>query len=250
MTVQRLMKRCQHEEGGYRTTKPTKVVRRWLQLAELAAPQSDHQPVCCCQKPASPGSTRDEEPAFLSNKSLSVPQAKEDIQVTRSPGKSTPGPSLPPFCHPYLTTTASGPPLSLPFPLRRDLSSAPRPPSPWSTPEGQGPRTPGLGPRPRLRTTSHTSQGPSSVQMEVIWLWFPTDFTNDYVMLVHTHSHNTSSPVPFPLTQAVPRSENGSRPEGTWAAELGTQEEPKTWAIHNSRLRPHPAQPPAHAQNL
>lgn len=43
---------------------------------------------------------------------------------------------------------------------------------------------------------SRTSQGPSSVQMEVIWLRPCADFTNNDVILVHTHSHVTSFRVP------------------------------------------------------
>lgn len=161
---------------------------------------------------------------------------KEDVQVTHSPGESTPGPSLSSCCHPYLTRTPSGPSPSLPFPLRRGLS---RPlPTAWNTPEAGVPRPPRLGPWLLLRTASHTSQGPGSAQMEVIRLRLHTDFTNNYVMPVHTHSHSMSSGATFPLPQAVPRCENGSSPEGTLVDELGTQPEPEAWTACNSRLRP------------
>lgn len=65
------------------------------------------------------------------------------------------------------------------------------------------------------RDLSYTSQGPSSMQMEVICLRLCTDFTNNYVILGHTHSHITSSGVPFPLTQAVPRIRNQAGDLGT-----------------------------------
>lgn len=77
--------------------------------------------------------------------------------------------------------------------------------------------------------------------MEVICLRLHTDFTNNYVMLIHTHSHITSSRVPFPLTEAVPRSENGSRPEGTRAGNLGTKLEPKAQTTSKFRLPTSPA---------
>lgn len=57
--------------------------------------------------------------------------------------------------------------------------------------------------------------------MEVLWLRLRTDFTNNYVMLIHTHPHITASQVPFPLTQVVPRSENGSRPKGASGRQSG-----------------------------
>lgn len=71
-----------------------------------------------------------------------------------------------------------------------------------------------------------TSQGPSSVQMEVIWLRLCTDITNNYAMLGHTHSHIAA----FPLSQAAPRSRNPAGDRG-----------PKTWTKHSVRPSPCPA---------
>jgi hypothetical protein len=102
-----------------------------------------------------------------------------------------------------------------------------------------------------LRTVCHPHWGLNSAQMEVIWLRVHTDFTNNYVMLVHTHSHITSFRVPFPLMQPVPRSENGSRPEGTWQGiwrhnqgpRIGPQTTLGSHLVQHSlpKLLPHPS---------
>ena len=167
------------------------MVQRWLQLAELAAPQSDHQLGLLLSEARQPRLYTGRRRQRFSPTRVSLSLRPKDVQVTHSPGESTPGPSPSSCCHPYLTRTPSGPSPSLPFPLRRGFSR-PLPPA-WNTPEGGGPRPPRPGPWPLLRTASHTSQGPGSAQMEVIRLRLHTDFTNNYVMLVHTHSHSTSS---------------------------------------------------------
>lgn len=52
MAAERLVKRRQHKKGGYETMDPIKkVVQRWLQLAELAAPQSDPSWFRCSENP-------------------------------------------------------------------------------------------------------------------------------------------------------------------------------------------------------
>lgn len=88
---------------------------------------------------------------------------------------------------------------------------------------------------PASATTRDCLTGTSWAQMEIIWRRLHADFTHNYVMLTHTHSHIASSGVPFPLTRAVPRSENGGSPEGTLTGILGTQPEPKAGPANNSR---------------
>lgn len=175
------------QEGWLQDQKPQKeVVRGWLWLPELAAPQSDHQLVALPLEPPGlallPQHAGGRTPPSGLRKKFRSPMA----QV--SPYLAFP---LPPFCLPYLTTTLSGPSFSLPS-LRREICQQPLPTS-VKHPKGRGPRTWSLPPQSQLKTASCTSRRPSSAQMEIIWLRLHTDFTNNYVMLIHTHSHITSS---------------------------------------------------------
>lgn len=119
--------------------------------------------------------------------------------------------TLLPFGHSFFTMTFFSASLSLHFPLRRNVTTA------WSHNEHH--RKKGIevwvSSFNLTSELSHTSQGLSWAQMDVICLRLHTDFTNNYVMHIHTHSHITTSQILFLLTPAVPKIENGSRIEGT-----------------------------------
>lgn len=105
---------------------------------------------------------------FSSVKILLPFRAKKQVQITTTQVNAKTS-----FLSPGIAVTLSGPL------CRREWSI-------WSLPEK------GLVSADDTQDLSRTSQGPSSTQMEVIWLRPCADFTNNYVILVHTHSHITS----------------------------------------------------------
>ncbi|XP_054938140.1 uncharacterized protein [Physeter macrocephalus] len=90
-----LVRRCQHKKGGYRTANPTrKVVQRWLQLAELAAPQSDHQLGLLLSEARQPRLYTGHRRQHFSPTRVSLSlRPKESVQVTHSPAPPSEPPS-------------------------------------------------------------------------------------------------------------------------------------------------------------
>ena len=204
-----------------------KVLQRWLQLAELAAPQSDHQPGWLLSEGSQPQLyPRCRRQHFSPTKSLSVRQAQAVRSGHPHPGQRTPGAAPPSLRHPDLTRTRSGSFHSSPFSLRRDFSR-PLHFLPWN-PRGRG--VPGLSARAPSWAPGHCSGPPPTAHRDPAQPRWKSSlsglhpaFTDNYVMPVHTRFHSTSAPTraPSTLTQAVPRRENASRPEGTPGGRAG-----------------------------
>lgn len=163
---------------------------------------------------------------------------QEEVQVTQvSPHLAL---TLPPFATPPSTQ----PSLvqlqpSLPFKERLAMASLRR-----------GPKTPSLWPEPQLKPASHTSEGPSSAQMEIIWLRLHADCTKITLC--------SSTPIP---TSPPPESPSHSLSQCQEVKMEADLKEPgqAIWGHNQSpRLGPqttlgsqtHPVQPPTQPLHL
>lgn len=210
-------------------------------------------------RPPAPALPQRQEAAFLPDKGPLCPAGPSStfVRVTHTQVSAHLALPLPPFGHPHLTRTPSGSFHSPPFSLRRDLSRPLRF-LPWN-PRGRG--VPGLSARVPAWAPGHSSGPPPTAHRDPAQpRWKSSlsglhpDFTDNYVMPVHTRFHSTSAPTraPSTLTQAVPRRENASRPEGTpgGRASWGHNQSPRLGPCAAPRSDPQGAQPPSQRRTV